>query len=277
MNLQNSRIMKTQRQASAMTAAEAHNTPYFYTRLLAALERVSSFHPYKTSVLGKIGAFDFYFCAPARPDPQKKNLLIAGGIHGEEPAGSWGIVAFLETATAEEISAANISFLPLVNPTGFNVNRRHNDWDEDPNQGYDGSGKPPLPREGALMIQHLDALKAASTHGLLSLHEDTDMKEGYLWSYEPQNTAGPFTKGMLQVLEDSFGLYHGKVEHRGSYIPMPEGYGLNVMDNSFESLLLKNGTPYCATTETPAHADVPLARRMDCCERLVRKFIDLLK
>jgi len=46
------------------------------------------------------------------------SILIAGSFHGEEPAGAWGILKFLHDINKNDINKINLSFLPLVNPTG---------------------------------------------------------------------------------------------------------------------------------------------------------------
>ena len=265
------RLMQQALKFPMMPPEETHNTAFFYERLHAALGKIALFD---TAVWGTIGGFDFYHCRPRKIDPARKNILISGGFHGEEPAGSWAIVHFLETATPKELNAANIFLLPLGNPTGFDKNRRHNDWDQDPNQGYDG--KPPGPsKEGELLLAHLDEIVTAAAGGFLSLHEDSDMTQGYLWSQENAARPGALTIGVLQVIDRHFGLFRGKMPHRGHEIDMPLGFGFNVMDNSFEGLLGRHGVPFCATPETPAHPDVPIDRRVACHREVIGKFIEL--
>ncbi|MBI3441690.1 MAG: M14 family metallocarboxypeptidase [Proteobacteria bacterium] len=260
-----------------MTPEETHNTPFFYKRLAEAFEKAKRHCAYDIESLGKLGEFDLFFCAPKKIDPAKKNILISGGFHGEEPAGSWGIVHFLETATAEELNSANLFFMPLVNPTGFNVNRRHNDWDEDPNQGFSGAdGKKPS-REGQILVDHLDRLLKAAADGFLTLHEDSDMKQSYLWTYEDASKPGPVTDGLLKVLGEHFPIFSGDMPNRGVVVDIKDGIGFNVFDNSFESMLVKLGVPYSATPETPAHPDMPIGERVRCQRDVIAAFVKLRK
>ena len=51
------------------------------------------------------------------------NLLVAAGFHGEEPAGCWGVLRFLDEAPPDLLRRVNLSFLPLVTPLD-SVDRR---------------------------------------------------------------------------------------------------------------------------------------------------------
>lgn len=259
-----------------MPPEEAHNTRFFYRRLRQTFKKAESRRAYDVASLGKVGGFDLYFCKPKKIDPNKKNILISGGFHGEEPAGSWGIVHFLETASSEELNAVNLFFLPLVNPTGFDKNRRHNDWGEDPNQGFGDDGKKPS-REGRLLLQHLEELLKAAADGFLTLHEDSDMKQTYLWTYEAANEPGAFTAGLRKVIGQHFPVFSGEMPHRGGTVDIKDGVGFNVVDNSFESLLVRRGVICSATPETPAHPDVMIDKRIRCNKDVISAFIGLRK
>ncbi len=257
-----------------MLPANVHSPAFFHKRLRRALKRLGASRAYDISSFGKIGAFDlYYFCKPEKIDPDKKKILIAGGFHGDEPAGSWGIVRFLETANDADLNGANLCFLPLVNPTGFASNRRENDWHEDPNQGFGTDGKTPS-HEGLLLLAHLDELLKAASDGFLSLHEDPEVQKGYVWTNEPAEKAPTaFTTGLRDVVSRHFEIFSGDMPHRGGSFEIKDGIGFNCVDNSFESLLIKNGVPRAAATESPADSAVPVKERIRCNKDLIRAFI----
>ena len=263
--------MKSALKFAVLPPENAHNAAFFHNRLQAALKPL----PFVMESWGRIGDFDFPFCAPKNPAPERKNILIAGGFHGEEPAGAWGIVHFFETATAEELDKLNLHFLPLVNPTGFNCNRRENDWGENPNEGFIGAGKNPS-REGALLVRNLDTVLKAASHGFLSLHEDCDMRDAYLWMNEKgRETPGPFPHAIIKTLAAHFDIFSGTIPHRDGEVTIRDGIGFNATDDSFETLLINYGIPLTATPETPGHPDVPLQDRIACARDVIAAFIAL--
>jgi len=254
-----------------------HDASFFCWNLKEAFTAAQNKRAYNISSLGKVDGCDIYFCAPEKIDPDKKNLLVCGGFHGDEPAGCWSIIRFLETATAEELNGANIFFLPLVNPTGLMAGTRENNLGEDPNQGFCGNdGKKPS-REGKILINHLGKLVQAARDGAISMHEDIEFQQTYVWTYEPTQKPGAFTRGLLAALAQYFPIFKGGMEHRGAVIEFTEGIGFNVADNSFENLLVENGVTHVATSETPAHESVPLARRIAAGRDTIAAFIKLRK
>src|SRR6185503_2993050 len=98
--------------------------------------RVNAIRPYDVETLGAVGGQDIVLLKPRDADASKPSILAAGGFHGEEPAGPWGIVEFLETAAEATLKSVNYSFLPLVNPTGFIKAQRLNIYGENPNRGF---------------------------------------------------------------------------------------------------------------------------------------------
>ncbi len=248
-----------------------HDTPYFHERFFAAIAPLA----FDAASWGKIGGFDFYFCKPRNHDPAKKNIMLAGGFHGEEPAGNWSIVHFLESATPEELATHNISLMPLVNPTGFHVGRRLNDWGGNPNEGFIGD-KRKISVEGELMVAHLGEILPAAKHGFLSLHEDSDFTEAYLWLNAASKNPEPMASAIRHAQEQHFGIFSGKIEHRDGFVFIENGLGFNATDDSFETLLINNGVPITATPESPAHSSVPLDKRIVCNRDVIASFIKTL-
>lgn len=252
------------------------NTGYFMDNLKAAFAHVAAQRAYEWQVLGQVGGHDIVFLTPAQRDPAKKDILIAGGFHGIEPAGSWGICSYLEQAGAADLNAVNISFLPLVNPTGFDRNERYNIWDENPNEGFpDGSEHAHLPRsrEGDILLRHIDVIFNAARDGCISLHEDSKLSRGYVWSYEPDGKPGPFSLMLRDCIGKHFALQGNRpVDHGdgGDEFAPQDSLILNAFDSTFESYLYTRGSRYVATPETPVKA--PVKRRIECNADLVRGF-----
>jgi hypothetical protein len=218
-------------------------SPADVAQLIRELTEWSHKRNLSVTPLGRVGEDAILLLLP-RDVFDTPNILIAAGFHGEEPAGCWSILRFLKTAPEELVRRANVSFLPLVNPTGMRVGRRYNDWEENPNRGFCPSSADQLQpsREGQILIESL------ARDGFLSLHEDVDQQGFYLFVYGEGKTPGPLARTLHQTesrffapcpdgpIEDDF-VCGGIAEAR--------------CDGTFEDYLFHQGVPRTACTETP--------------------------
>jgi hypothetical protein len=232
--------------------------------------------------LGTVGGYPVLFGAPkVRHDGP--SVLIATGLHGEEPAGPWGLLRFLERAPQSLFDRVNISILPLVNATGFLANRRTNDWGENPNRGY--TKRDPSRRndptdiahgpskEGAILIAAKDELVRAASDGLITLHEDEGASNTYIYAYEPD---APRTS---RVAQDAAAALFEVIPR----IPDGDVYGDRVEDGiisafkddgSFEQWMFEAGAPGPITTETPVSMDPDL--RAEANAAVATRFVELV-
>jgi hypothetical protein len=261
---------------------DLHDLAAFNARLLAAFERVNKIRPYVMESLGTVGGRDIFLLTPAEPLPGKADILTAGGFHGEEAAGPWGIVEFLETADAETLKSVNHSFLPLVNPTGFERAQRFNLHGENPNRGYvaefldseeekDAAWTNRGPSaEGKILLKHGARLEALARDGFVSQHEDDGLNEGFIFINENAPMPSPTAAALLGALKKYFPLIPdgGRNELEGS--PIKDGMWVNGPDGSYEWHLFLQGIPCTVTTETPALE--PARARVDCNRELVKAF-----
>jgi len=112
--------------------------------------------------------------------PEAPPLLIDAGIHGEEPAASLGLAAWLETDAPRWIRRLRFTALPCLNPWGFERGLRRSRDAEDPNRLFD-IAEAPLTRLVAA------ALQGARFHLAMDLHEDSDFLAAYCYELK----AGP--------------------------------------------------------------------------------------
>lgn len=176
-------------------------------------------------------------------------VLIAGGFHGDEPAGSWGIIRFLENLS-EYPKAVDLSFLPLVNPTGFIAVKRENYLGQDPNRGYYHPPlKTPVPsQEGRILMSNLLTLKALARDIFVSLHEDWEFDKFYIYTFEDSPKPTNFSTSLLSAERKFFEPFpDGPLE--GGIVK--DGLIFNLCDGSFEDMLFHSGVPMTACTETP--------------------------
>ena len=110
-----------------------------------------------------------------------KNVLLVSGIHGDEVAGSFGLLRYLERVSDKTLGMINISVIPLLNPTGFRIGTRDNRWHEETNRNYDDDKK--ISREGRVLKKNLSLLKGAAKDGMITVHEDPKAKVCFVYMY----------------------------------------------------------------------------------------------
>ncbi|MCV2370089.1 M14 family metallopeptidase [Roseateles oligotrophus] len=214
-------------------------------------------------------SIDFLTRPAARPDAPR--LLLATGFHGEESAGPWGLLRLLQQLDPQALEQVHLSLLPLVNPSGFRVGRRFNDWGENPNRGYPSSrcldGTPS--REARLLIAHAALLVPAGADGVLCCHEDVGLSEAYLYSFERSEQAGAFSQRLLAANLAHFAMHpDGLVDD----CPIRGGIVFNHYDASFEAWMMEQGAARAACVETPGQQ--PLERRILAQAAMMRVFIE---
>lgn len=186
------------------------------------------------------------------------NILVAAGFHGDEPAGCFGILHFLKHVSRSTLSKINLSFLPLVNPTGFKINRHENYYGENPNRGFcQQNNSEILSAEGKILLNNIQMLKLLAKDGFVSLHEDTDKEDFYLYTFENSNAPGLFSESLRNDLAKFF-----KQHKNGSLYAKDEVINNGIIfrydDGSFEDFLAKEGVPYTACTEAPGLCDLEM-------------------
>jgi hypothetical protein len=194
-------------------------------------------------------------------------ILIGSGFHGEESAGPWGVLAFLESVEDSLLAGVGLTVLPLVNVSGFREGKRFNDLGENPNRGY-LPGAEASSREGRILLSQGNRLRDAARDGLLACHEDVLLSHCYVYGMEQSDAPGEFSRGLLRA-NASFFAVHPDGEVDGC--PVKDGIVFNHQDTSFESWLLLEGTRHAACVETPGQQ--PIERRIAAQAAMMRFFV----
>jgi len=202
-------------------------------------------------------------------------ILIAAGFHGEEQAGPWGIIEFLRTPSNKLMKKANVSFLPLINPTGFSKGRRENDWMEIPNTGYlhkkDFPGEK-LSKEDKILMKNINLLVKIAKDGFVSLHEDSAMKKCYIYTFEKSEKPEKFSSILIKTNNKFFKICPNTIISEGGMKQkVTEGIIFNCHDGSFEDKLFHKGVPRTACTETPGLANIN--KRIQANAAIIKSFI----
>lgn len=205
----------------------------------------------------------------------RPNLLIVGGFHGEEPAGPWAILRWIEVCDLKVLNEVNISFLPVVNPTGFDIGQRKNKWGEKTNQGFCHPEKnEPLSREGKILLENSETLCEFARDGFLSVHEDVTTSKFYI--YDHSVNVGDFGR----LIRDEEDKYFDRLEDGTNVAEenepqafVKDGLIVGLQDGSFDDFLHHKGIPHVIVVETPGR--FPLQRRIKAGVSLISKFVEL--
>jgi hypothetical protein len=215
--------------------------------------------------LGYVKEYPIIFLKPKFEKGNTK--LVAAGFHGDESAPVHAILTYLENKAKNRIRISDLSFLPLINPTGFWENKRNNYLNEDPNRGFFSSN---ISVEGRILLRNLNKLLFFGKSGFLSLHEDIDQEDFYLYSFEKE--LGNFSKSLLKTGSNFFDVIKGTLLYNTK---IENGIIFNHKDSSFEDFLFSNNVPITACTETPGkkpmylriQANIALIESFDMCEK----------
>lgn len=201
-------------------------------------------------------------------DPGAPTVLVAAGIHGDEPAAPWALLSIVRDGLLD--ARLTYRFWPCTNPTGYALGTREDAAGRDLNRCFGRGGSAPETR--AMLTAMRDRRYALA----LDLHEDFE-SDGF-YCYEPL-VPGPATVGRevvaaieaagypIQELDDAFDLgyapeaTHLRALERGRVVP-------NVATESatftgrlpLSMALLARGTRRTLTCETP--------RRLPWSERI---------
>jgi hypothetical protein len=238
----------------------------YYARLLAAVSRLD------LTVIKMGEVFGWPLFLLGTPRMERPRVLVAAGFHGEEQAGPWGLLHFLETAPVGLFIETHAFFLPLMNPSGFCKCRRCNDDGDSPNANYIHAREgEKLSAEGKALESSMYLLSGLAADGFMSLHEQGHSPGFYVYALE--GTAEP--SSVTLRLRDT-GCRKFQVAADG-LIPPPgggevrSGVVMNLHDGTFDDALFHLGVPRCYTTETPSSAS--FQERVETNAALVQSFL----
>jgi hypothetical protein len=234
------------------------------------------------TVLGKTGRqYIWIVRSTLEFDHDRPNFLIAAGFHGEEIAGPFAILKWLETATPNQLAKANFTFLPVMNPIGFNRGSRYARAGEKTNAGFYHveESKDVLSTEGQILMENVDFLIKAARDGFLSLHEDETVDKFYVYDYVAEERAKPssFARAMRDEEKKFFDVIADNTpvnEEGDPNAVVWDGIVYHLCDGSFEDMLMHNGIPRAITTETPS-LGIGLEKRVEAGVALITKFVNL--
>jgi len=206
------------------------------------------------------------FCATIGSDQDRnlKDVLISAGVHGEEPAGVYTLLRFLENDIHDFLGNYRFLIFPCINPFGFEHGYRFNPDGVDVNRQF----KPDTDCYEATKVIRALSRFARKFTCTIDLHE-TDPNwadEGFTVADNPQTfymwetASDPSIRVGDKVIEEikktvpvcDWPKVYGDTNH-GGVIWYPEGCGNEVyaQGTTLDAFLNANYTPQSFTLETP--------------------------
>jgi predicted deacylase len=177
----------------------------------------------------------------------QRTICFVAGLHGDEEAGPYGVLSFLESKFHVP-SHKRVILIPLANPSGFEKGTRENADDEDINRNF---LEKELKNECKIIW---DALKHESIDLLHTLHEDYEAKLFYLYYTHHKQLAEDLREMATQYfnIEDTKNGddFYGDRIYSG-LIPLPH----EVTGTIEDKFLIEKAIPYI-TTESPGMANL---------------------
>lgn len=238
---------------------EPYNINEFFSRLKKVVNNNDNI---KVVQLDKVIEYPILFIHP-KELKDIPTVLIAAGFHGDEISGPWSVLNFLEMYSYPEL--VNLSILPLVNPTGFNLSRRTNFWGQTPNRGYIKSYDfSKSSYEDEILKKNIDFIFKYGKDCLITLHEENE-ERFHIYTYGEKNR---LDKKILKMGEDKFELVPEDRLKIGGFKVDGDGVRIDDNDGSFEHAMFVKGTKKTITTENPNRK--PFKERVEL-------YIDIIK
>ena len=124
-------------------------------------------------------------------DAQAPVVAIAAGVHGDEPAGPWALLALMEQDELDSCYAYRA--WPCTNPSGYVLGTRESADNVDVNRTFGRGGQTPEAR--AIVTANRDRKFALS----IDLHEDCDADGFYCYEYGP----GDVGRGVVDAVRSA--------------------------------------------------------------------------
>jgi len=211
-----------------------------FTRKLAMLCALRGFKIKKIGTTGKNNEFPLFRVVINATSPAKRTVCFSAGIHGEEPAGPFAVLRFLETCNLNAFKNVRVILFPIANPSGFDRGVRRNFLNKDLNGHFCHKN---LTGENKLLYRGIRGERIFFFH---ALHEDEGTKSFYLYNFEKREEK--VYRDIIQLARTYFPINTRRKIYDD---PARGGLIINRKDGSFEDRMFRDGIPFSMCTETP--------------------------
>ncbi len=141
-----------------------------YNKVIDRLEKVE--HPF--TIIGTVHTYPIYQFTLKSTVVDPKNILITGGMHGDEPAGVEAVLQFLERDATKLQEQFSLTVIPCINPYGYIHNTRENRDGVDINRSFETNDV----LEATIVQEAIENMQFLFT---IDFHEDYEAKGFYLY------------------------------------------------------------------------------------------------
>lgn len=231
----------------------------YYYNYLEKLEAVCKRKKIQLQEIGNINLLPIYKIV-LNPSGNKV-VVFSAGIHGNEIAGPWSIIDFLNQYNFQSYPNIKIIIFPVASPTAFNVRKRYNYLNKELNGLF---CRKKLTSENRILFNELKNEKVFFFH---ALHGDIDEYSFYLYNFE--NKEVNIYRDFITLAEKYFPINKSQKIYKD---PAINGLIINRQDGSFEDRMFREGTLYSMCTESPEKQ--PLNKTIELNVDLMNKVID---
>lgn len=171
-------------------------------------------------------------------DTRLASIALTAGVHGDEPAGPWALLAMAESGDLDDRFGYRI--WPCTNPTGFEACSRESTDGIDVNRTFGRGGQSPEAR--AIVTANRDRKFLLS----VDLHEDCDASGFYCYEYG----GGNIGYGVMAALDDA----GYPIDPQRRIAPDPSVEGAMLGGLSYSLAIARNAARHALTFETPLRA-----------------------
>ncbi len=161
-----------------------------YSNLIRRLKRLDI--PHKT--IGVVDDSPIYLFKLQSQSSSPKQILITGGVHGDEPAGVEAAISFLARDNTELLNHFSFVVIPCINPYGYIHEMRENENNADINRSFETDDV----LEAVIVKDAIRDMRFAMT---IDFHEDYEASGFYLYEgIENEQYLGPIIANVVKSI-----------------------------------------------------------------------------
>jgi len=243
---------------------DAHN----YVALMERWGVVAEAAGWEAVILAEHGGYPVVGFRSQHEWDDETGLYVSAGVHGDEPAGVWGLLEWAEK-NVRMLSRRSVLVLPCFNPWGLVENRRSDPGGRDLNRLFNKTSPPLLKAWRKFVGMRRFRL-------VINLHEDYDAQGIYLYELGRPGCdfGGPILAKCQSIIPIQPGTEIDGSPFKSGVLVRKQGFA-NIVDKKLEGggvpeaiYLRMNGAQVALTFETPS--EFSLYQRV----RAHRRFLD---
>ncbi len=161
-----------------------------YSDLIRRLKRLDL--PHKT--IGVVDDSPIYLFQLQSQSSNPKQILITGGVHGDEPAGVEAAISFLARDNTELLNHFSFVVIPCINPYGYIHEMRENENNVDINRSFETDDV----LEAVIVKDAIRDMQFAMT---IDFHEDYEASGFYLYEgIQNEQYLGPIIANVVKSI-----------------------------------------------------------------------------